>query len=330
MHWLSSTITAGSAFRNPLVSVADGLFVDVGDRRAKLSQFWVLLVLSAAIAAGGVVGNSTPAVIGAMIIAPLATPIYGVALATVIGSPRRLRAAMALLLFGILANIGIGVLAGLLLVQRMPLDQNPQITGRTAPTMLDLCVAVATGIAGAFALTRRDVSNILAGVAIAISLVPVLAVVGITLGAGRLDLAWGALLLFLTNVAAILVAGTVVFGAAGYQRESVEMNRRAARRARTFIVIFLVALIVPLGTASLRTLRYDIWVQATSSVAHEWVTGSDWSVDSVRVNGDDIVITALGPGAPPDVETLEAEVRKNVPAHVTVILVEESGKTTEL
>ena len=330
MGWIARAIDAGRDYRNPLADVEDGLFVDIGARRAKVSQFWMLLILSSTIAAGGVVGDSTPAVIGAMIVAPLATPIYGVALATVVGSSQRLRAALTLLVAGVAVNIAIGVLAGLVLTQRMPLDANPQITGRTAPSMLDLLVAVATGVAGAFALTRRDVSNILAGVAIAISLVPVLAVVGITAGAGRFDLAWGALLLFLTNVGAILIAGAVVFGAAGYQREAVERDPRIARRARALIAVFVIALIVPLSVASWRTSRYEGWVQATTKAAHAWVDGTGWDVDSVRLSGDDIVITVLGSGDPPSVEELKAEVRASVPDHVPVVLVEENGTTTDL
>ena len=117
-----------------------------------------------------------------MIIAPLATPIYGVALATTIGSTKALRNSLLLLVSGIGVNILVGIFVAATSFNRMPLDANPQITGRTAPTILDLTVAVAVGIAGSFALARRDVSNIVAGVAIAISLVPVLAVVGITLG----------------------------------------------------------------------------------------------------------------------------------------------------
>jgi uncharacterized hydrophobic protein (TIGR00271 family) len=304
--------------------------VDVGNTKAKLSQFWMLLCLSSAIAAGGVVSDATPAVIGAMIVAPLATPIYGVALATSIGDAKRLRSAFLLLTAGVAANIAIGILMGYLASHRMPLDANPQIIGRTAPTLLDLIVAVATGVAGAFALTRRDVSNVLAGVAIAISLVPVLAVVGITLGAGRFDLAWGALVLFLTNVAAILIAGTVVFAAAGYQKEAAEHDRRVTKRARRLIVVFVLALLVPLTAASIRTALYENWVLSATAAAEEWVEGSDWTLDSVRVEGSDIVITTLGPGDPPPVEELRDELRSEVPEAVPVRLIEESGRTTDL
>ena len=94
MGWLARAIDAGGEYRNPLDDIEDGLFLTTGARRAKTSQFWVLLVLASIIAAGGVIGDSTPAVIGAMIVAPLATPIYGVALATVTGSRRDLIASL--------------------------------------------------------------------------------------------------------------------------------------------------------------------------------------------------------------------------------------------
>jgi uncharacterized hydrophobic protein (TIGR00271 family) len=305
------------------------VFLTADARWAKTSQFWMLLVLASIIAAGGVVSDSTPAVIGAMIVAPLATPIYGVALATVTGSRRNLLASLLLLVEGVAVNVLlIGFLVGMLSIARMPLDANPQITGRTAPTLLDLAIAV--GVAGSFALVRRDVSNILAGVAIAISLVPVLAVVGITLGSGRLDLAWGAFVLFLVNAAAIIVAGVVVFGAAGYARLAVERGRHPGRRAKVLIALFVIALIVPLSLASLRTLRYEQWIGATDTAARQWVTGTGWQVENVSQVGGDIVVKTIGPGAPPPISILRSAVRAHVPQSITVNVVEDSGRTTGL
>ena len=290
----------------------------------------MLLVLASIIAAGGVVSDSTPAVIGAMIVAPLATPIYGVALATVTGSRRNLLASLLLLVEGIAVNVLIGFLVGMFSIARMPLDANPQITGRTAPTLLDLGIAVTVGVAGSFALVRRDVSNILAGVAIAISLVPVLAVVGITLGSGRLALAWGAFVLFLVNAAAIIVAGVVVFGAAGYARLAVERGRHPGRRAKVLIALFMIALIVPLSLASLRTLRYEQWIGATDTAARQWVTGTGWQVENVSQVGGDIVVKTIGPGTAPPIGILRSAVRAHVPQSITVNVVEDSGRTTGL
>jgi len=330
MGWLTRAIDAGGDSRATMDDLEDGLFITSGDRRSKLSQFWVLLVLASVIAAGGVVGDSTPAVIGAMIVAPLATPIYGVALASVTGLRRELLASLGLLAAGVVVNILIGLLLGAVTVARLPVEANPQILGRTAPTLLDLTVAVAVGIAGSFALVRRDVSNILAGVAIAISLVPVLAVVGITLGSGRLDLAWGAFVLFLTNAAAIIIAGVLVFTAAGYARVATARGRQPRRRAKVLIVVFVVVLLVPLAATSFRTLEYELWVRATDETAHLWVEGTDWEVSGVTQVSDDIVITVLGQGDKPSIEALREDVRRDVPSSVRVLVIEETGKTTAL
>ena len=330
MNWLARVIDAGKQYRNSLEEVEDGLFLSVGSRPAKLTQFWVLLVLASVIAAGGVVGDSTPAVIGAMIIAPLATPIYGVALASVIGSRRDLRDSFALLAVGIVVNVLIGMLIGFVTFERMPLDANPQIVGRTAPTLLDLVVAVTVGVAGSFALVRKDVVNILAGVAIAISLVPVLAVLGITLGSSRLDLAWGALILFLTNAAAIIVAGVVVFTAAGYHGAAASRRAGAGRRAKILIAVFTILLVIPLGASSLRTYRYQRWMTSTDRAAQRWVRDTGWRIEDVTQVSDGIVISVVGSGQPPDAAVLARAIRRVVPRTVPLQLIEGSGRTIDL
>ena len=330
MSWLGWVINVGAEQHKPLAGMEDDLYLDRGGRRAKLTKFWVQLVLASVIAAGGVIGDSTPAVIGAMIVAPLGTPIYGLALGAVIGQRHEIRRSLLLLVGGIAANILIGVLIGLVTFNRVPLDVNPQVVGRTAPTLLELGVAVATGLAGSFALSRKDVSDILAGVAIAISLVPVLAVVGITLGGGRADLALGAFTLFLANAAAILIAGTVVFTAAGYKQEAGDRDARAGRRATFAIVILVVVLLVPLAGASVRTFLYERWTGAAQAAAEEWVTGTEWHVDAVTLSGDDIVVTVIGPGAAPAIGKLKDDIRRHVPDYVPVQVIQEAGRTTPL
>jgi uncharacterized hydrophobic protein (TIGR00271 family) len=322
----SRIIDSDTRQRYALAEIREGLFVGEGNKTAKLTQFWVLLVLSSFIAAGGVIGNSTPSVIGAMIIAPLATPIYGVALATTIGNTRALRNSLLLLVSGIAVNILVGIFAAATSFNRMPLDQNPQITGRTAPTVLDLAVAVAVGLAGSFALARRDVSNIVAGVAIAISLVPVLAVVGITLGAGRFDLAGGAMLLFLTNAAAIVIAGVVVFGAARYYREAADAAPRIGRRARIMIAVVIVSLVIPLGVSSFRTFAYQLWLGHAQNAAEQWVAGTAWQVEYVTLENNEIIIGVVGPDSPPSRQELTRELRRTIPTSVPIRLVEVSGE----
>jgi uncharacterized hydrophobic protein (TIGR00271 family) len=265
-----------------------------------------------------------------MIIAPLGTPIFGTALAVVVGQRRQMLAALGFLATGILAAIAIGAFIGWATPARLPVDLNPQITGRTAPTALDLVVALATGVAGAYGLTRREVAAVLPGVAIAISLVPPLGVVGITLGAGQFTLALGALLLFATNVLAILVSGVVVFTLSGYRRAAQQRDPLLEREAALAIAVTLVALLIPLGLASLSEKQYAEWTNATAQAAHAWVSGSHWSVQSVERAGDTIVITLIGEGPAGSIDALQARVRESVPQQIPVRLVEVQGANRSL
>jgi uncharacterized membrane protein len=70
----------GGQLRSP-DELRDAVYLHRGDAAANLSRFWLLLVLAAVIASAGVISDSTATVIGAMIIAPLATPIQGIAVA---------------------------------------------------------------------------------------------------------------------------------------------------------------------------------------------------------------------------------------------------------
>jgi uncharacterized membrane protein len=84
--------------------------------------------------------------------------------------------------------------------------------------VIDRIAAFATGFAGSYGLAREDISDEIPGGAIAISLVPSLAVVRMAGSAGDWGSTWGAFLLFASNVVAIIVAGTIVFTLHGYRR----------------------------------------------------------------------------------------------------------------
>ena len=157
------------------------------------------------------IADSTATVIGAMIVAPLMTPILGTALAVVLADRTHVVRSVLLVLGGALVVIAIGLILGLL---GAPLDgfaTNGQVTARINPKLIDLDRGLGDGAVGAFALVRSDISDTLPGVAIAISLVPPLAVVGLLLSVQRYADAAGAALLFGTNVAAIIATGAAVF-----------------------------------------------------------------------------------------------------------------------
>ncbi|MDN5696776.1 MAG: DUF389 domain-containing protein, partial [Rubrobacter sp.] len=189
---------------NDLEHMRDAVFFHGPDVRRRLSRFWILITLSAIIAAAGVVADSAATVIGAMIVAPLMTPVLGTVLSVVLADRVNLGRSLLLVAGGALTAIAIGWLLGLLVVNGVVADTNSQVAGRVTPRLIDLLAALATGAVGSVALVRRDVSDTLPGVAIAISLVPPLSVVGLTFESGEFGQSLGALLLFLNNVAAIL------------------------------------------------------------------------------------------------------------------------------
>src|SRR5271154_184371 len=188
----------------------DQLFFEGPERNRRLSRYWLLLPLSAVIASAGVVSDSTATVIGAMIVAPLMTPILGIVLAVVLTDAENLRRSVLLVILGAAAVVGLAWIMGLFVPYPVVAATNSQVAARVTPRIIDLVAALATGAVGAVALARSDISDTLPGVAIAISLVPPLAVVGLTLESGAPHQALGALLLFTTNVAAILASGIVV------------------------------------------------------------------------------------------------------------------------
>jgi len=191
--------------------IKHALFYEPPNERQRISRFVMLILFASVIAAGGLLGDSVATVIGAMIVAPLMTPIMGMVVAIILGDGRRLRRSFLLVLLGALLAVAIGFLFAQLMPTSWSATDSTQILSRTAPRMLDIWVALASGGAGAYALSRSDIADALPGVAIAISLVPPLVTAGILLAANDPGLALGAFELFLTNFGAILLAGTITF-----------------------------------------------------------------------------------------------------------------------
>jgi uncharacterized hydrophobic protein (TIGR00271 family) len=306
--------------RRTLQELQDGLFLYLGDVRRKLSRFWILLVLAAIIATAGVLANSTATVIGAMIVAPLGTPIMGVALAVVIGDARRLWRSAALVLTGAAAVVFLGAFLARVLPELQPLTSNGQVTGRTSPSVIDLIAAVATGFAGSYGLARKDVPDVMPGVAIAISLVPPLAVAGVTAAAGDWGSAWGAFLLFASNVVAMILAGTIVFTLYGYHREAQTAAGFRKRPAYAVIAAALVLILVPLGLTTAQTAREQVWLQQAATAAQAWAAQSGYALQDVSFDGPDLDVDIQGTGPGPPSSKLLARLRGQLPAGTPVVV----------
>ena len=280
------------------------------DASQKRSAFWVLLALAAIIASAGVFSDSTATVIGAMIVAPLMTPILGTALALVLARKGAMIRSLAYVVGGALLVIAVGFAFGSIDPVGLVSETNTQVIGRTNPSLIDLIAALATGTVGAFALVRADVSDTLPGVAIAISLVPPLAVVGLLLEAGRFAEASGAFLLFGTNVTAIIATGTVVLLL--YRVRDVAQATGAELgqlRGRTLMVVAILvcAVAVPLSLGTYQIVGDRLGEATATPIATEWAEAQGWRVASVQVRDGTIRLIAFGPPPEADPTALREE-----------------------
>ncbi len=181
--------------------------------------FFLLVVLSSIIATQGLLANSVAVIIGAMLVAPLMSPIIGLGLASITGEVRTLRYGAAALGRGALLAVVVSIVITFLnrvLPFMVIADMPSEVLARTHPGPVDLGVALAGGMAAAFAIAMVDISAALPGVAIATALMPPLCTIGIGIAMGRWDVAGGATLLFITNTITIAFASSLVFYALGF------------------------------------------------------------------------------------------------------------------
>lgn len=324
----SREVDTNMVVMNTTEHMRDAVFFEVPAVRQRLSRFWILMTLSSVIAAAGVAADSSATVIGAMIVAPLMTPILGTMLSVVLADRMNLTRSLLLVLGGVITAIAIGWLVGLLVLGDVVAETNSQVAGRVQPRLVDLGAAIATGAVGSVALIRRDISDTLPGVAIAISLVPPLSVVGLTLEAGAWGQSFGALTLFLTNVAAILGTGTVVMALYGFHRVVVPtagpdrptINRRNAIIA---IAVMILAVSIPLTTTSLTIARDNSREAQTLAAARSFGDAVGWRTVNTTTRNDMVLVHMEGPPPLPNTDRLrtELEERSVDPSDVQVELV---------
>lgn len=304
----------------------DKLFFKGSRLRPYLVRFFVLLFLSTVIAAFGVINDSTATVIGAMIIAPLMTPIMATAAAIVMGKMDWSMRSLLLVVLGVTMVIVVSWLIGVLVntISFISVTQNSQISSRISPRITDLCIALASGAAGAFAMSRDDIADSLPGVAISISLVPPLCVVGIALSAGDLTAAWGAMLLFLTNFFSILLAGGGVLALLGLGAASTQNLKGHARR-RAFIIIGLGLLLITIALAgtSIRVTRETLTEVQAFETVNGWLAESGYELESIDAHGGVVRLSIFGEGDLPSLSDLESAIERRTrrPGAVDLVIV---------
>ncbi|MCU7801536.1 MAG: TIGR00341 family protein, partial [gamma proteobacterium symbiont of Lucinoma myriamae] len=222
----------------PFFSVASeerfkDLFLQLRSDAKINSLYIVLMLLSTLLASFGLFANSAAVVIGAMLLAPLMSPIISFSMGLLRDDKNMLLSSLIKMSVG----ITLAILASSLLTLILPqVELTNEIKARVHPNLIDLGVAIFSGIAAAYTKAHKELLNNLAGVAIAVTLVPPLAVVGIGLGRGEVYVFEGALLLFMSNIIGITLSAIITFQFLGFSN--------TVKRKKNVLVIFSILILL--------------------------------------------------------------------------------------
>lgn len=228
------------AGNEPLRISREELYSDIVDRTKSTGTFVAMVLLSAIVAAVGLMQDNVAIVIGAMVIAPLLGPNVALALATTLGDFQLGVNALKTGLLGFALALGLSVSIGFLL----PFDPSTaQIASRTRVDLSDIVLALASGSAGVLAFTS-GASISLIGVMVAVALMPPLIAFGLLLGSGNPSGALGALLLLVANLICVNLAGVTTFLVQGIRPRKWWEASKAKRAARIAITLWSLLLAV--------------------------------------------------------------------------------------
>ena len=308
-------------------------------------DFKMLMALSTCIASFGLIQNSAAVVIGAMLVAPLMTPMLCAGMALQQGNQQLLINNARSITGGFLTAVTVAFIVGMISPIHVP---TPEMLGRGSPTLLDLGVALVSGFAAAYAFSRGEkLAAMLPGVAIAAALVPPIATTGVCLslvlstwlrdlfrlgsltGAGdAAHIGASAGLLFLTNVVAIILGASVAFYSFGIRRWDPEPW---VKRVTQGLLVSILVLAIPL-CATLWNMMEKTSPRLATEVTRALVDHKPYSFKSLTLSKDRLEIYLRGPHSPS--AALVAKIRKHVIRHsnediVIDIITETSVRSTQ-
>ncbi|MEE2755190.1 MAG: DUF389 domain-containing protein [Myxococcota bacterium] len=250
-------------------------------------DFMMLIALSTTIAAFGLLQGSTAVVIGAMLVAPLMTPMLGAGLALLQGNPRLLKESMKSIFLGFLMALTLGVIVGVLSPVKV---LTSEMSARGAPNLLDLGVALISGFAAAYAYARTHLSAALPGVAIAAALVPPIATAGLCFALGEFQVGAGAVLLFGTNVLSIIVGATCAFYSFGLRGR----NDLRSWSSRFILALVFATLLLAVPLSSFLWGIAERPNAGLSGQVKQMVEGAGYELGALEKRGDWVILKVRG------------------------------------
>jgi uncharacterized hydrophobic protein (TIGR00271 family) len=248
-------------------------------------DYAVLILVSATLATLGLLLNSAAVIIGAMLVAPLMSPLIALSTGLTVGQVTIARQSFSTLVIGMLTAVLVAAFLGVILPIGTPTFE---MTARGNPSLIDAGVALASGVIGAYATARKDIPSALAGVAIAAALMPPVCTIGLGMAFRDANLAYGATVLFLTNIISIILAGSLVFVWLGMGPRRYE-NIPRTRQVLAILIFALSAVLVIIG---LLNLTHQANIQSTIEQELSAVLYPDELVETELIPGDPLRVVA--------------------------------------
>ncbi len=193
--------------------------------------FFLILILSAIVTTFGIVLDNIAIIIGGMLISPLLSPILAISMGIVMADPKLIFRSLRVLLIAIIYVVAISLVFVFFVVNK---ELNQEILSRAHPNLIYFGVALASGIAAAFAFAKEEFSERIVGVAVAIALLPPLSVIGIGIAYLNLEVLSGSLSLFLLNLFGILLGSLIVFSLLRFYPEKKVVHQELKQEEKEF------------------------------------------------------------------------------------------------
>jgi uncharacterized hydrophobic protein (TIGR00341 family) len=214
------------------------LYEDINSVSSGGRTFILMLILSAFVAAIGLLRANVAIIIGAMVIAPLLGPNMGMALAAALGDSALAKRSLKTNFAGVAIAVTVAIALGWFATVDVT---NPEIASRLQVSYADFILALASGAAGALSFTS-GVSGSLIGVMVAVALLPPLMVFGLLVGDGQFQTSLNALVLLMTNVVCVNISGVAMFLYQGVRPNSWWEAKKAKKQTRIAIAVWMVLL----------------------------------------------------------------------------------------
>lgn len=254
------------------------LFTNLREESKLSSTFMTLLILATMIATFGLYINSASVIIGAMLLAPLMQPIVSLSMGVLRQDTTLLFSGAKTVFWGVIAVL----FSAFLIAKLLPLEQlTSEMNGRLSPTILDMFVAIVSGMAAAYAKSNEKIVSSLAGVAIAVALVPPIAVAGIGLGWADWSMFSSAFLLFITNLVGIILAASLTFVVLGFS--PIKVATKGVGYALALVAIVSVPLYI-----SFSKMQHDIGIQKQLSSFCATIEGKEVSLKNIEIQRDEV------------------------------------------